>query len=72
LRKIKRRPHQNATSKGRYFYQDAFSGHFRIPLELASRMVTMIAQEGVLSMTDLLSYLLPYPAVFVSSRFSVM
>ena len=25
-------------------------------------MVTIIAQEGVLSMTDLFSYLLPYPA----------
>jgi hypothetical protein len=50
------------TSKGRYLYQDAFSGHFRIPLELASGMVTIIAREGVLSMADLFSYLFPYPA----------
>jgi len=52
------------TSKGRYLYQDAFSGHFQIPLELASRMVTIIAREGVLSMTDLFNYLLPYPTIF--------
>jgi len=29
-------------------------------------MVTIIAREGVLSMTDLFSYLLPYPAVFTT------
>jgi hypothetical protein len=28
-------------------------------------MVTIIAREGVLSMTDLFSYLLPYPAMFL-------
>ncbi len=35
---------------------------FWIPSEFASGMVTVIAQEGVLSMADLFSYLLPYPA----------
>jgi len=30
-------------------------------------MVTIIAREGVLSMTDLFSYLLPYPASVLRS-----
>jgi hypothetical protein len=36
-------------------------------------MVTIIAREGVLSMTDLFSYLLPYPAVslFCDSKITI-
>jgi hypothetical protein len=32
-------------------------------------MVTIIAREGVLSMTDLFSYLLPYPASVLRSDY---
>ncbi len=58
--------HWDLSSIGRHFYQDASSSHLWVPSELASRMVTIIVQEGVLSMTFLFSHLLPYPAILAS------